>query len=189
MHRLLRNLHLWIGLAITPYLLMYGISALQMAHPNWIEVTHETTLSTREIELSQGVPAQIARTAQSRLELRGSMSRVRETAEGLEFRVSRPGSQSDVQIDPATGRANIETRRSDLGGFLNQVHVLSGWHEHMPSGLLALALLGVSMAMLFLGVTGVYLWFKLLAERRLGWIVLAVGAAYSLTLVVAIRSL
>ena len=42
MYRLIRKLHLAVGLFVVPWALMYAISGFQMAHPDWLPVSHTT---------------------------------------------------------------------------------------------------------------------------------------------------
>ena len=46
----------------------------------------------------------------------------------------------------------------------------------------------VSLSLLVLGVTGIYMWFKLHQERVIGTILLVAGFGYGLTLIVLIRT-
>jgi hypothetical protein len=187
MHRRIRNLHLVVGLLLTPYVLMYGASALLMAHPDWLQETQVT--SRREISIGaiQGDRNVVAAAVMRQANLRGGLQSLREKAGAITFQVVRPGTSYEVEVHLARGHAVIRERRSDLGGFLKRVHHLAGWHRHVPSGVLALVLLGVSAGMVFMGVSGIYLWYKLRSERTSGWIVLALGLAYSLAALVAIR--
>ena len=46
----------------------------------------------------------------------------------------------------------------------------------------------VSVALIVLSLTGIYLWFKIHTERVIGIILLALSLGYSLTLIVLIRT-
>jgi hypothetical protein len=45
----------------------------------------------------------------------------------------------------------------------------------------------VSTALILLGLTGIYLWFKLHNERIVGAILLTISLSYSLTLMILLR--
>jgi len=182
-----RNLHLLVGLAVTPFALMYGVSALQMAHPDWIPAASTETRRSVVVSLSGDDPAAWAATVREQAGLRGALSSVRRTSEGVEFRVVRPGTTAEVRLDPVAGRAEVSERVAGFAGLLTATHHLSGWHAHLPTALLALTLTGVSVGMVVLGISGLFLGYKLLAERRMGWIVLLLGLAYGAGLLAAVR--
>jgi hypothetical protein len=183
----MRNLHLLIGLLVTPFVLVYGISAIGMSHPTWLPKAHSTTERVVAVDPGEKNPRTMAEALQRREELRGALRSLRDDDGLVTFRVVRPGATYDIEVDRTAGTAAIRSRVSNFIGFLDRVHRIAGWHDHLPSGLLAFTLLGVSVALLFLGASGVYLWYVLIAERRAGWIALVVGLVYSLTLLVAIR--
>ncbi|MDZ7639248.1 MAG: hypothetical protein U5J83_13520 [Bryobacterales bacterium] len=57
-----------------------------------------------------------------------------------------------------------------------QLHVNHGfWHEFLPANLWALLSLGVSVGLLLLGASGIYLWYKHPQERGIGNALLAFG--------------
>jgi len=182
-----RNLHLLVGLAVSPFALMYGLSALQMAHPDWIPAASSETRRSVAVSLSGDDPAAWAAAVREQAGLRGALRSLRSSGDGVEFRVERPGTTAEVRLDPVAGRAEVHERVADFAGLLSAVHHLSGWHAHLPTALLALTLTAVSVAMVVLGISGLVLGYRLLAERRMGWIVLLLGLGYSVGLLVAVR--
>lgn len=187
MHRLLRRLHLYVGLFVLPYALMYAISAFQMAHPGLLPSDNVERQWQTELEASPGDAAALAGELKRSDGVRGALRDVEVGDGSTRFQIVRLGTRYRVEVDPATGRATVDERHAQTLRFLGTMHLQAGWHHHLPSGLLALTLLGVAACMTFLGATGIYLWFKLLPERAAGWKVLALGLLVGVGLQLVVR--
>jgi len=74
-------------------------------------------------------------------------------------------------------------------GMLNRIHHIGRlWHEFTLTNVWAVFVGLVSVALMVLSVTGIYLWFKIHTERVIGSILLALSLGYGLTLIVLIRT-
>ena len=184
MYSKIRSLHLCTGLFCVAFLVMYGISGVQMAHRRWFPLAQR--VSEQTYMLAPGNPD--ARTAARGLPVRGELTAVRVTAAGLRFRIARPGSVFDVEYSAATGTAKVRTTSMGFVGMLNRIHQSQGlWHEY---GLLNAwpAVLGlVSLGLLTMGATGIWLWFQNHSERWIGCVLLAAGAGMAVALIVSMR--
>ncbi len=183
MYRLLRDTHLLTGLFCGLFVLAYGLSAVQMAHNKWF------SLKPRVSAQSYSIPARLdARAAARELMDRGLGGDLRDVA-GTKFRIVRPGTVYDVRYDPATGTAEVKISRAGFWGILNRLHHARGfWHEYAPMNVWGGFVAFASLAMFLLGATGVYLWFRLCNERRIGVGIMVVSLAWSLTAAWLIRA-
>jgi hypothetical protein len=118
----------------------------------------------------------------------GELRNPQTTPGAIRIVIVRPGVRYVVNYHPATGQAHI--RREFFGFFamINQLHTLNGLH-HSDRTLNAWgwALMVVSLALIALGVSGVYLWFQIHIERTIGTVLLAANLAVSAGLLVALR--
>ena len=72
--------------------------------------------------------------------------------------------------------------------MLLQLHVNHGfWHDFGPANGWAAFSLLTSIAMLLLGVSGIYLWFMHHEERLIGGVLLGVGFGYAIVTLTLIR--
>ncbi len=188
MHSWLRNTHLLAGLFFLSYLLVYGVSSVQMVHRSWFQF--RPTASERRVTVRAGQEdgRTIARQLMDEHDVRGELNQVQKTPTGLRLRIGRPGTNYEVDYVTGTGEARIRQAVAPFQGMLNRLHTISGlWHEYSLlnfwGGLVGLASLG----MLVMGATGVYLWFKLYNERAIGVVLLVISLGYSLTLIVLMR--
>jgi hypothetical protein len=190
-YRILRSIHLWLGGAAALYLLVYGVSAVQMAHHDWFTLRPQVTRG--EIALSPAAAAEARPAARELMDLhglRGELGDVRATANGFAFRVVRPGTVHAVTVDRAAGRARVETSVASFLGMLNRIHHVAGVrHEYGLLNAWGAFVVAVSVGLILLAATGIYLWFKMQRERRVGVVLLAVSLGYSLPLIIWMRAL
>lgn len=189
LHRWLRNTHLILGLLAFPMVVVYGMSAVQMAHHEWFSLKPAVVESEVEAGAFTGTDGRaLAQSLMDRYAMRGDLLQVKATGEGIQLRIARPGTVYDVEYVRQTGKAKVKTSVAGFMGMLNRLHHLAGLkHDYrllnMWGGIVAF----VSVALILLGLSGVYLWFKIYDERAVGAILLTLSLGYSLTLMVMIR--
>lgn len=189
MYKFIRNTHLLIGLFAFLFLLMYGVSAVQMAHNKWF--SNKPAVSESEIALTPRVADArvVARELMDRHGVKGELAQVRKTGPGFSFRIVRPGTVYEVSYAAETGTAKVKTNVANFMGMLNRIHHIGGlWHEFTLTNVWAFFVALISVALIVLSLTGIYLWFKIHTERVIGIILLVLSLGYSLTLIVLIRT-
>lgn len=188
MYRWFRNTHLVAGLLAVPLLLMYGVTAVQMSH-GWFSLkptVTETTVTVASSPINDG--RTLARILMDQEHLRGEIQQVRATDSGFHLQIEHPGTLYRVDFSSQSHQAVIRTSVAPFMGMLNRIHHLAGFHN----GSFILDVWGgwvaaVSLCLFLLGLTGIYMWFRLYKERVIGSILLAVSLGYSLTLILLIR--
>jgi hypothetical protein len=185
MYKLIRNTHLILGMGSLLFVLMYAVSAAQMAHR--IRLTPQ--VAEEDVALAPGLePRPLADALMRERGYGGELGNPAATPNGFRVNIGRPGTQYVVNYDRTTGVAHVRREVRSFLGMLNRLH-----HQHglrHTDGVLnawGWALLVVSLAMLFLGGSGVYLWFKWHGERLIGSILLGANLVISLGLLVALR--
>src|ERR1043166_7662679 len=119
MYRLLRNTHLFLGLAAFLFVLMYGLSGVQMAHDTWFSM--KPVVTEMRVSLAANTsdnPRAIARQLRD-VGVRGEMGDVAQIATGYKFAVSRPGTNYQVECTRATREAKIKVSTAGFMGMLN----------------------------------------------------------------------
>ena len=189
MYKLLRNTHLLLGVFSCAFLLMYGVSSVQMAHNKWFDT--KPTVTEAKWTLAAGIADArvVARELMDRHGLRGEIVQIRKSGEQTTFRVIRPGAQNEVTYDPGSGETAVRTSTTNFMGMMNRIHHAGGvWHDYVLINLWGVMVALISVALMILGLTGIYLWFKIHKERVIGFVLLALSLGYSLTLMVLIRT-
>lgn len=189
MYLWLRNIHLWLGLLCGLPVLVYGVSAVQMAHGKWFDMKPAVTeTQVPLLGAATASPRSVARALMDSHGMRGELGQVKETPAAFRFRIARPGTVYEVDFDRAAGTAKVRTSTARFMGMLNRIHHVAGLsHEYVLLDVWGALVAFVSLSMLVLGATGIYLWFKLHAERKVGLVLLAASLSFALPLVVLLR--
>jgi hypothetical protein len=175
----LRQTHLIAGLFSAGMLVMYGLSAVQMAHPSWIPIHRD--VREWKIEATPGLEGgrAVARDLYSR-GVRGELNGVEETTSGWSLVVGLPGTEHRVTYDRRTGVAGVRTTTLGFFGVLNRLHHAAGfWHESEVMKAWAGLVAAVSFAVLLMGATGLWMWFARRQDRIAGIVLLALNLAFA----------
>jgi hypothetical protein len=187
-YKAIRNLHLMLASFSLPFLLMYGVSAVQMSHGSWFQM--KPAAVERQLTLTPGQRdgRAIARELMVREpSVRGELNTV-QSAAAVSLRIVLPGTVHDVQYDPASGATRLKTSVAGAVGMLNRLHHAAGlYHEPLSLKLWAIAVALVSAALVLLGATGLYMWFTRRVERRTGFVLLGLNAAITIVLLTWMR--
>jgi hypothetical protein len=174
MYRTLRNLHLSTVLFSLIFLLAYGISAVDFAHRKWLPHSSRTTEDKRKFAAGITDARILAR------EWKGELDSIENAPGLLKFLVIKPlGTSYEVTYSIATGDATV---RTTTGSFFRTLAWLHKSHDAW-----AVVVGFVSLLLLTLGVTGLYLWFKNHSERWIGIALLLAGSVVTLGLIVSMR--
>src|SRR3989441_2379108 len=192
-YRLIRDLHLYLGLFISPFVLVFAISVFFLVH-SWLPRIASETSTTRVVS-AVPLPGDLQRLAGRPLidalkptlekaDVRGEVGFVRHMVkeDKLIIPVTIPGRETTVSISIASREATIVTRETGLAHALVTLHKSPG--QHVPDIRMNwfymrawrwLADATVYLT-LFASVSGIYLWCALRAERSVGFILLFAGA-------------
>lgn len=185
----MRWLHLISGLFCTAFLLMYGLSAVQMSHPSWIPV--HTTTSEQQISLSNGAadtPRSLGLALMREHGVRGELRTITQRPDGFSLQIMRPGTTYEVNYRRGESTVSIRTTVESLFGILEGIHVTGGvTHDFWLLDLWGVFVALTSLGLFVLGATGLVLWFRIHTERLIGGAILAGGLGAGLGLIVLIR--
>jgi len=185
MYRLLRNTHLVLGLASVLLILTYAVSAVQMAHR--MRITPQ--VAEEDVTLPTGLaPRALAGELMRLRGYGGELGNPQAQPKGFRVTITRPGTNVVASYDPASGQTHIRRETRSFLGMLNRLHHQNGLH-HQDGRLNAWgwALALVSVVLLAIGGTGVYLWFRMHSERTIGTVLLSANLLVSLALLTALR--
>ena len=191
-YRLTRDLHLYLGLFISPFVLVFCISVFFLVH-SWIPKLAPETTNTRVVsalalpgdlkKLSGRPLIDALRPALEKMDVPGEIGFVRRMVkeEKLIIPVSIPGRATTVTINITNREATIVTRETGLADALVTLHKSPG--QHGPDIRMNWFYMkawrwfadATVYLTLFISVSGLYLWYMLRAERRIGLILLFAG--------------
>jgi hypothetical protein len=190
MFRLMRNVHLILGLLFFFYALLFAASSLVIIYRPWLKPTRSEQEQTVRVAADRAqTPRDLALELMQNQGLKGDLRDIKQEGETIRFVIARPGTSSDVKYAASTGEAKIKTRREGFLETLVHLHTNHGfWHGFMPANAWALLSLLGSVGLFLLGATGIYLWFCHHEERVIGLVILGLGLIYSLTALVLSRT-
>ncbi len=191
LYRWTRDLHLYFGLFVSPFILLFAVSVFFLNHgklPGRLQTRSETFRDLRVpdgIDRLQGREAvNLAREILPQAGLTGEIGFLRVLAKErhLVFPVSKPGFEATVDVD-LESRSAVVTRRGtswwEALAYLHKspgphnVNLRGNWFWTRAWGWLADTTIYLT---LFITMSGIYLWLAIKAERRTGAVLLAAGA-------------
>lgn len=188
----LRGLHLYAGLFVSPFVLLFAGSVFFLVHA-WIPGTAAVprTRSVGSLVVAAGVErlqgreqVDAARALLDQIGVKGEIGSVRYFPADHRWGISVavPGADTNVEVNLRTASANVTTRETGVWDALVYLHKMPGPHNVRLRGNSAGMAVWRWLAdatvwlILFSTVSGVYLWVVLRAERRVGLVFLAAGA-------------
>ena len=189
MYRTLQTIHLLCGAFAVPMLLMYSVSAIQMAHPKWFSLKPAVTESMVPIAPGLTDGRAVAREVMARARITGEIAEIKPyNGDGSEIRIVVPGTVHEIRYQQTTGKATVRTSVGNVFGMLNRLHHAAGIRrEYIPLSLWGAFSGLASLATLTLGMTGLWMWWKRQAERTWGLIFLTANLLFSVALLTAAR--
>lgn len=190
-YRWTRDLHLYCGLFVSPFVIAFAASVLFLNHAK-IDVGRATSVTTsRDMRIPDGIETARGREAVERARrivdqvgVAGEIGFVRYVRKDRHviIPVSTPGLESVVDVDLVERTATISRRRTSVPESLAYLHKSPGPHNADLRGnwlwtrVWRWAADGTVYLILFISLTGLYLWYAIKAERRTGWALLGAGA-------------
>ncbi len=186
MYQLIRRMHLFTGLVLLVFVLMYFISGYVLIHEHWFGGREPKV--TKRVE-SLDVPlrasdALLASQVQDRFHLSGQSSTPEHRKDGW-VRISyvRPGRTFQVAINPEGKQVTITRNDFGFAGVANGMHRLRGYHGGWVYWLWAAMYDLASAGLIVFAITGIVLWYQSTSRRLAGWLCLAAGFGFTAAMI------
>lgn len=191
MYRLMRNVHLILGLAFVLMLGVYMVSSVRLAHRSWFSA--KPTVSERTLPVDPGrasTPRALGSYLIEEHGLRGEIVRIQPAGDGeFSLLIRRLGTGYQIRYTEGATEVQVRENRQAFTGMLLGMHFAHGfWHEDELINVWGAVLLLTSCGLFLIGITGVYLWFKTYDERRVGTVLLVGGLSFAFISMYLIRS-
>lgn len=201
LYRWLRDLHLYAGLFVSPFILLFAASVFYLNHGKLVVGIDRQAQTYRDLEIPDGFnrlkgpeAVQRAKVILPQVGVAGEIGFLRYVPANrhLIFPVSKAGSEATVDVDLDARSATVTTRSMSLWESISYLHKMPGPHNVAIRGnwigtqawrVLADATIYL---LLFISMSGVYLWWAIKAERRIGLALLSVGGVTFFGLILAI---
>jgi hypothetical protein len=190
-YRWTRDLHLYIGLFISPFVLVFAVSVFFLNHAKLPAAPPTPPQVFGNLQIADGIerltgPEAVARARDvlPQVGLTGEIGFVRVIGREhrVVFPVSQPGFEATVDLDVEKRSAVVTRSAFPWWQSLVYLHKTPGPHNANIRGNWVWTRVWGWLAdttiylTLFITVSGLYLWFAIKAERRTGMVLLGTGA-------------
>lgn len=185
---LVRSLHLYFGLFISPFVLIFSISVLVFNHPGVINslssVKRMDEVKTRLDKIPYDTTDLLtARAIIQKLGIRGEVDFINQNGDRISFPVKKPGLTTHITVNKHNDSVLI--RRQEEGAYraMAFLHSMPGQHNQKVRGNSGFIKVWRALAdvvvylLLFLTISGVFLWYFLKVERNPGYFSITLGMA------------
>ena len=184
----IRRIHMYLALFLTPWVLIYALSTMSMNHRDFFKEHYGGSIVRYEKEreqvyagtFSEDVRAwMIAEKILADLDLEGTYGVRRNREKGTITIVRQdPITPRRITYTPADGKLLVEREVFRAPSFLERMHRRRGYrHKYALEDLWAFSVDLVIVAMVFWGASGLWMWWELKPTRRWGTICVAAGVA------------
>ena len=190
-YRWTRDLHLYLGLLVSPFVIAFAVSVLFLNHAK-VDTGAATSVTTvRDVRIPAALETARGREAADRAReivdqvgITGEIGFVRYIRKQQRFviPVSTPGLETIIDVDVPSRTAVVSRRKMGILESVGYLHKSPGPHNADLRGNWFWTRLwrwladGTVYLLLFISATGLYLWFAIKAERRIGFALLGAGA-------------
>lgn len=197
-----RRLHFYLGLYFLFFIWLFALSGLLINHGAWKFAEFYPNRKITETERAIQLPAansnlEKARDLMRQLGLAGEIQWVamRPDPNRFDFRVTRPGTNVEVQVDLKAARAKVQRSEFNTWGVLHTLHTFTGvrlndasnQRDWLLTTVWALAMDAVAAGLIVMVLSGVVMWWVLPGKRLGGLVALATGVLVCGWFVIGLR--
>jgi hypothetical protein len=185
--KIIRRSHMYLALFLMPWVLMYALSTMAMNHREFFRKVYGGKPAQFEKEREQtytGLLAANATPSQAAVQILRDLNQdgtfsVQGRPDGERLTIFRqdPVIPRRITYTPKDGRLVIERQIFQAPAFLERMHRRRGFqHDYLLEDTWASSVDLVIIAMVFWGLSGLWMWWELRATRGWGLVCLLTGA-------------
>ncbi|GIX05972.1 MAG: hypothetical protein KatS3mg115_0375 [Candidatus Poribacteria bacterium] len=198
-----RKLHFYVGLYFLFFLWLFALSGLSLNRPGWKWLAPE--FRTESVPTERSIPHPLpendraaAQLVMETLGLRGELHQTERNLQTGTFKVwvHRPNRLYIATVEQKTGRVvELGERRTNLWGVLRDLHTFNGVstedrsqrRDWVFTTIWTLSMDALAVGIVFLVVSGLYLWIvRAGANRRWGIVALVAGTLLALWFLIGV---
>ncbi|MBI1389767.1 MAG: hypothetical protein GC154_15115 [bacterium] len=185
---LIRRIHMYAGLFLIPWMLVYSLSTLVMNHRQWVASWYSTAQPSFQLVEEKDYGKQFSSDLDSDLRadaILGDLGmqgahRVRSSRDNGELVIERFAPLGTMRITwrPDPGKIRIEREDMRASTILERLHRRRGYqHPYLKEDAYAFFVDAAIVMMMAWSLSGVWMWWDMKIGRKWGWISLGGGAA------------
>lgn len=183
---LLRSLHLYFGLFISPFVLIFSISVFVFNHPQVIRSPGSVKPMDEVNRKLDKIPYDTtdlltARAIIQKLGIKGEVDFINQNNDRISFPVKIPGRVAHISVNKHNDSVFIRQQEEGTYSAMAFLHSMPGQHNQKIRGNSGFIKVWRVLAdvvvylLLFLTISGVLLWYFLKVERNLGYFSITLG--------------
>jgi hypothetical protein len=197
----IRELHLYVGMFISPFILVFAISTILFNH-TWKPWGDKSDAKVQKTSASIEIPKDVKGGAEGIEQAKQILRQVGVSGEinyirhlpgenRLVIPVMKPGQEITINVDLKSQTAEIKRRYTDIWDALFYLHKSPGAHNaNIRGNWFYTRLWGwladtVVYLILFISISGIYMWAVIKAERKIGLILLGAGCLSFILMIAA----
>jgi hypothetical protein len=193
-YQLIRTLHIYFGLFISPFILIFSISVLVFNHIGFLnKINPVKSLPVIKTKLDN-IPYDTtdlltAKGIIRKLDLKGEIDFIIKNDDQISFPVNKPGLKTRVEVNTHTDSVVITRQMEGSMRAMNYLHIMPGQHNAKIRGnslflkIWRLMADAVVYFLLFLILSGIILWYSLEIERNKGFYAIILGILFFIGLI------
>lgn len=181
-----RRLHLYLGLSLLPWFLLYGVSSIPFSHPKFFDDREKAKgLPNWTPRMERSYDAAVPEGSELRpfgerivrdLGLNGAWGIYRQGPDQINVYVYRPFTSTQVKYFPKEKKLVVEEKRFRWDHFFTGLHAKGGFEQDsLLQDSWGAVVDIVCLGFLLWIATGIYMWWQLRGSRAWGWVALAGG--------------
>src|SRR5450759_335270 len=186
---LIRTFHIYFGLFISPFILIFSISVLAFNHMGFLnQINHVKSLPEIRTKLDN-IPYDTtdlltAKAIIRKLDIKGEIDFIMKNDDQISFPVNKPGVKTRVVVNTHTDSVVITRQMEGSIRAMNYLHIMPGQHNAKIQGnslflkIWRLMADAVVYLLLFLILSGIFLWYFLEFERNTGFYAIILGMLF-----------
>ena len=177
-YQLLRKIHLYSMMTLAVLLILYFFSGHMMTHERWYKgETNPANTDTLNVNVSKTYSPEEAITyLLDSLDISGKRMFTNEWGNGvINANVRRPTHNYQLWLSTERDQLVLRTTEHNLYETITAYHRLHMYGGGVKYDLFLFLQDMMSFSLLVFAITGVYMWWRLIKNKTLGWIMLGTG--------------
>lgn len=186
------RVHYYLGLYLLFFIWLFALTGLLLNHGHWGMADFQRSRATSKSEQRVSMPETgnalaDARELMRQLGITGEIQWLGTPAQSnrFDFRVTRPGRNTEVRVDLTRGMATVEATQANALLTVRVLHVFTGVRlndaknerDWLLTSVWAFAMDAVAVGLLVVTASGLWIWLQTGAKRVSGTVALGAGIA------------
>lgn len=185
-YHFIRKVHMYAAFSLIGFVLMYFITGFVLTHGKWFEETKPVvTHKTIPLDLPRQMTLEeLSVAVQNEFGIHAKRQEPkRQAGDTILLEYVKPGQFYSVKVPPDLSQARLKTQKFGLVRTLIGFHRVHGYGGGFLFSCYVFLMDLASIATILYAFTGIFLWYKLIRQRRLGALLLVLGMGYTFLVV------